>query len=176
MNALLALMCFHSSRFEARLSESGEIILYDDQDEKLWNKELIEQGEYFLNRASTGNELSKYHLEAAIAWWHTCKADTKEKWENILQLYNKLLQMAYSPIAALNRTYALAKSKRWKQQRSLKQVSSDLKITIFIICCSVKTLSEKQTNQKTLHHLELALKLAKADSDKKMIMKKIYDL
>jgi predicted RNA polymerase sigma factor len=48
-------------------------------------------------------------IEAAIAYWHTHKQDTQEKWENILQLYNKLLQVNYSPIAALNRTYALAK-------------------------------------------------------------------
>ncbi|HZV69379.1 MAG TPA: sigma-70 family RNA polymerase sigma factor [Saprospiraceae bacterium] len=109
-NALLSLMCFHSSRFDARTNENGNIILYEEQDEMLWNKELIEKGEYYLNKASTGNRLSKYHLEAAIAYWHTHKSDTSEKWENILQLYNRLLQIEYSPIAALNRTYALAKA------------------------------------------------------------------
>jgi RNA polymerase sigma-70 factor (ECF subfamily) len=77
-------------------------VLYDDQDTGLWNKELIAQGEYFLNKASRGNKLSKYHLEAGIAYWHTIKADSKEKWENILQLYNHLLQLEYSPVAALN--------------------------------------------------------------------------
>ena len=55
------------------------------------------------------NELSKYHLEAGIAYWHTQKEDTKEKWDEILQLYNHLLMIAYSPIVALNRTYTLAK-------------------------------------------------------------------
>jgi len=110
VNALLSLMCFHSSRFEARTNENGEIILYEDQDINLWNKELIDRGEYYLNKASKGNKVSKYHLEAAIAWWHTQKEDTKEKWDNILQLYNKLLQLKYSPMAALNRTYALAKA------------------------------------------------------------------
>lgn len=58
-----------------------------------------------------GNQLSKYHLEAGIAYWHTIKSDTPEKWENILQLYNYLLTIEYSPIAALNRTWALAKVK-----------------------------------------------------------------
>lgn len=108
-NALLSLMCFHSSRFDARLNQNGEIILYQDQDTTLWNQDLIYKGEYFLNQASRGNTISKYHLEAGIAYWHTIKADTKEKWENILQLYNQLLLIEYSPIAALNRTYALAK-------------------------------------------------------------------
>ena len=110
VHALLALMCFQSSRFEARRNSNGEMILYDDQDESLWNDELIANGAYFLHRASRGNILSKYHLEASIAYWHTIKADTQEKWENILQLFNQLLQIEYSPIAALNRTYALSKA------------------------------------------------------------------
>jgi len=109
-NALLSLMCFQSSRFGARHNQNGETILYQDQDTDLWNQELIAKGEYFLNQASQGDKISKYHLEAGIAYWHTIKADTKEKWGNILQLYNQLLLIEYSPIAALNRTYALAKA------------------------------------------------------------------
>ncbi|MFM9838444.1 MAG: RNA polymerase sigma factor, partial [Cyclobacteriaceae bacterium] len=94
--ALLSLMCFHASRFEARTSASGELVLYEDQDVKLWDHELIQRGEYYLNQASVGNEISKYHLEAAIAYWHTQSTNSTEKWENILQLYNKLLQIEYS--------------------------------------------------------------------------------
>lgn len=110
VNALLSLMCFHASRFDARLDRNGEIILYGEQDTNLWNTDLISKGGYFLQCAASGNTLSKYHLEAGIAYWNTQKADTKEKWENILQLYNRLLQIAYSPVAALNRTYALSKA------------------------------------------------------------------
>ena len=109
-NALYALMCFHSSRFEARTNGNGEAVLYNDQDTRLWDRERIAEGEHFLNKAASGNILSKYHLEAAIAYWHTHKEDTPEKWEAILQLYNQLLVLEYSPIAALNRTYALAKA------------------------------------------------------------------
>ena len=108
--ALLALMCFHASRFEARLGKNGELILYEEQDTDLWDEGLISKGGYFLSCASNGNQLSKYHLQAGIAYWNTQKEDTPEKWEDILQLYNKLLQLEYSPIAALNRTYALSKA------------------------------------------------------------------
>jgi len=111
VNALFSLMCFHSSRFEARKGDAGEIILYDDQDESKWNQELIARGAYHLSQAASGNAFTKYHLEAGIAYWHTQKADTKEKWEAILHFYNQLLQLEYSPIAALNRTYALSKVK-----------------------------------------------------------------
>ena len=110
VNALFALMCFHSSRFQARKNQNGEIVLYQDQDETLWNKQLITEGAYFLRRASQGDKISKYHIEANIAYWLTVKADTKDKWENVLQLYNRLLQIEYSPIAALNRTFALSKA------------------------------------------------------------------
>jgi RNA polymerase sigma factor (sigma-70 family) len=110
VNALLSLMYFHASRFEARTDKNGGLILYDDQNTNHWNQELIAKGAWYLNQATTGNQLSKYHLEASIAYWHTQKTNSKEKWENILQLYNRLLQIAYSPIAALNRTFALAKA------------------------------------------------------------------
>src|ERR1700759_3533372 len=109
VSALLALMCFHASRFEARVDSNDELVLYEDQDTSLWNKELILRGEYYLNRAATGNYLSKYHLEAAIAYWHTVTGRDADKWSKILSLYNQLLITEYSPVAALNRTYALAK-------------------------------------------------------------------
>lgn len=110
-SALMALMCFHASRFNARTGDQGELILYRDQNDALWDRLLIEEGQRYLNAASTGRHLSKYHLEAGIAYWHTQQADTDEKWENILTLYNRLLTVAYSPIAALNRTFALAKTR-----------------------------------------------------------------
>jgi RNA polymerase sigma factor (sigma-70 family) len=111
VNALLSLMCFHASRFDAREGKNGEIILYDEQDAGLWDAELIGKGAYFLHGAASGNEISSYHLEAAIAYWSTQKVDTREKWENVLDLYNKLLKIKYSPVAALNRNFALSKVK-----------------------------------------------------------------
>jgi RNA polymerase sigma factor (sigma-70 family) len=107
-NALLALMCFQSSRLNARTSDNGEAILLEEQDKSLWNNELIEKGNHYLITACKGNTLSKYHLEAAIAYWHTTTAD-KNKWQHILQLYNELILIEYSPMTALNRTFAFSK-------------------------------------------------------------------
>ncbi|MBS1662782.1 MAG: sigma-70 family RNA polymerase sigma factor [Bacteroidetes bacterium] len=108
-NALLALMCFHASRFDARLDDKGELILYEQQDTSRWNQDWISKGGYFLQRASEGDRVTKYHLEAGIAYWNTQREDTREKWERILRLYDLLLQIEYSPMAALNRAYALSK-------------------------------------------------------------------
>jgi len=82
-NALLALICFQSSRLDARTSDEGEVILF-------------------------GEEISKYHLEATIAYWHTTPTDDN-KWQHILQLYNQLVLIEYSPAIALNRTFAFFK-------------------------------------------------------------------
>jgi RNA polymerase sigma-70 factor (ECF subfamily) len=108
VNALLALMCFQSSRLDARVNDAGEAILFEQQDKNLWSKELIEKGNYYLVNACSGNEVSKYHLEAAIAYWHTTPTDNN-KWEHILQLYNQLIIIEYSPLTALNRAFAIGK-------------------------------------------------------------------
>ncbi|MBB5637974.1 RNA polymerase sigma-70 factor (ECF subfamily) [Pedobacter cryoconitis] len=107
-NALLALMCFQSSRFEARINKAGENILFEQQDKQLWNRELIERGNFYLVNACSGNSVSKYHLEAGIAYWHTVP-DTGNKWNTILQLYNQLLLIEYTPLTALNRTFAFSR-------------------------------------------------------------------
>lgn len=109
-NALIALMCFHSSRFNARQSDEGDLVLYEHQDESLWDTALISQGIHFLNLSASGDDLSSYHIEAKIAYCHCTKEDTQGKWEEILQLYNQLLMINYSPAAALNRTFALYKA------------------------------------------------------------------
>lgn len=171
VNALLSLMCFHASRFAARKNDNGEIVLYHDQDEKLWNNELITKGIFYLNRASQGNIISKYHLEASIAYWHTIKTDTTEKWENILQLYNRLLQMEYSPVAALNRTFAL--SKVYGKQPAIEEAEK-LKLTGNQYYYTL--LGELYINidsNKALQNFETAYNLAKTQPDKQLIKQKL---
>lgn len=171
INALLSLMCFHASRFEARTNAAGEMILYQQQDEGLWDKELIAKGECFLNSAATGNTVSKYHLEAGIAYWHTIKEDTDEKWENILQFYNRLLQIEYSPIAALNRTYALSRSngKAAAIAEAEKLNLSDHHLYHVLL----GELYNGYDDAKALVHLQKALSLARSATDKNCIVKKI---
>jgi RNA polymerase sigma-70 factor (ECF subfamily) len=174
VQALLSLMCFHASRFEARKNEHGEIVFYNDQDETLWNQELISKGIHFLRQASQGKELSKYHLEASIAYWHTYKADSHEKWESILSLYNKLLQIEYSPIAALNRTYALSKvygrEKAITEAEKLKLEENHFYFTL------LGELYKGVDNTKATSNFEKAFALAKTRTDKQTIRKKLEDI
>ena len=174
VNALLALMCFHASRLDARVNENGELILYDEQNTNLWNEELIGKGTFYLHEASGGKALSKYHLEAAIAYWNTQKEDTKEKWENILQLYNRLLQIEYSPVAALNRTFAIAKT-NGKQEAITEAEKLNLTDNHFY-CTLLGELYTGIDNAKAKEYFQQALTLAKTQTDKQTIQKKINNL
>jgi len=174
VNALLSLMCFHASRFEARINKEGELILYDEQDANLWNTDLISKGGYFLHQAMAGDKLSKYHLEAAIAYWNTQKDDTKEKWKNILQYYNRLLQIEYSPVAALNRTYALAKV-YGKKSAIVEAVKLNLEDNHFYFAL----LGELHTgidNEKAKQYFKRGVVLAKTANAKQALQKKIDKL
>jgi RNA polymerase sigma-70 factor (ECF subfamily) len=150
------------------------MVLYNEQDESLWNQELIIKGIYFLHEASKGNELSKYHIEASIGYWHTVKSDSKEKWENILQLYNKLLVIEYSSIAALNRTYALSKV-RGKQEAIKEAEKLNLKDNHFYFML-LGELYTGVNNKKAKENFDCALKLAKTQTDKHTIQKRIDEL
>jgi RNA polymerase sigma-70 factor (ECF subfamily) len=174
VNALFALMCFHSSRFEARKNANGEMVLYEDQDEKLWNEGLITKGVYYLHKAATGNHLSRYHIEASIAFQHTQKADTKGKWETILQLYNQLLLIEYSPIAALNRTYAFSKA-RGKEVAIPEAEKLQLRDNHYYYLL-LGELYLGTDLQKAKENLQKALGLAKTETDKKLIARKLENM
>ncbi|MEI9918513.1 MAG: DUF6596 domain-containing protein [Bacteroidota bacterium] len=169
VNALLSLMFFHASRFDARLDEKGEQILYEEQDTSRWDTDLVRRGEYFLNLSANGNRLSKYHVEAAIAYWHTTKSHP-EKWERILYLYNELLIIEYSPVAALNRTYAL--SKVHGKEKALEEAKKLSLNDHFYYTL----LGELTSGQEAKKYFEKALELAKTISDKNTIKKKIDKL
>ncbi len=171
VNALYALMCFHASRLDARVTGTGEAILYENQDQTLWNRSLIEKGIEYLNLASRGSYISRYHLEAGIAYWHTHKEDEPAKWEEILQLYNQLLQIEYSPIAALNRTFALARARG--KAAGIKEAEK-LQLTrnpfYFSLLGSLYTDID---NDAALQHYAAALALANTAADKQTIRRHI---
>jgi predicted RNA polymerase sigma factor len=108
VNALLALMCFHASRFSTRLDDKGLIVLLKDQDRTLWNKYLIEKGNNYLANAAKGEVVHEFHFEAAIASAHA-NAESYEdtNWQMILGLYDALISRTQSPVAILNRCLVL---------------------------------------------------------------------
>jgi RNA polymerase sigma factor (sigma-70 family) len=109
VHALLALMCFHATRFDARVALDGAIVLFEEQDRSTWNWADVREGMAWLARSAAGDELTRYHVEAGIAWEH-CRAATfaDTDWPRIAELYDTLDRIAPSPLHALNRAVAEA--------------------------------------------------------------------
>jgi len=170
-NALIALICFHSSRFEARLTNEGDFILYEQQDEERWNQELIHQGFYFLNNAASGDELTSYHLEAKIAQCHCIKEDSPKKWTEILQWYDRLLVVNYSPAAALNRIFALYKVKGAKA--ALAEVKTLQLADNHFYFVLLGELYKELDKNKAIANFNRAKTLAKTTLEKEIIQQKI---
>jgi RNA polymerase sigma-70 factor (ECF subfamily) len=106
---LLALMLLHESRRVARTSPSGELILLDDQDRTLWNREQIHEGLGLVHRALTSRRFGQYSIQAAIAAVHAQATDpAATDWNEIVGLYDVLLRTSPSPVIELNRGVAVA--------------------------------------------------------------------
>lgn len=107
---LLALMLLQASRQEARSDENGELILLDEQDRSLWSRELIAEGCQLVQQALRSRQFGVYSLQAAIAAVHAQAASAEQTdWEEIVGLYDVLLQGWPSPVVELNRAAALAR-------------------------------------------------------------------
>jgi len=171
--ALLALMCFQSSRLNARTSASGEAILFEEQDKSLWDVELIEKGNYYLVTACDGNMLSKYHLEAAIAYWHTTPTD-KNKWQHILKLYDQLIQFEYSPVIALNRAFAFAKV--YGRENAISEVEKLNGISKNYYHSMLGYLYAETDIDEAVKHYNLAIMLTKSGAEKQTLKKEIKRL
>ena len=108
-SGLLALMLLHDARRLARTSEQGELILLDEQDRSLWNREQIGEGLALVEQALTSRRIGPYALQAAIAAVHAeAPAAALTDWRQIVGLYDVLLRMEASPVVELNRAAAIA--------------------------------------------------------------------
>lgn len=101
--ALMALMCFHTARFDGRVDDDGAFIVFQDQDRTQWNDVLIRAGLFYLSQAARGDNLTSYHIEASIAAEY-CTAPSFEEtnWKFIRSLYERLYNQNQSPIVQLN--------------------------------------------------------------------------
>ena len=108
---LLGLMLLQESRRAARTSPAGDLILLDDQDRSLWNREQIAEGIALTERALQSRRFGAYTLQAAIAAVHAGSASpASTDWREITLLYDRLLQIQPSPVVELNRAVAVAMS------------------------------------------------------------------
>jgi RNA polymerase sigma-70 factor, ECF subfamily len=106
---LLALMLLHESRRTARTSSAGDIILLEDQDRSLWNRDQITEGKTLVERALASRRLGVYTIQAAISAVHADAGEAAATdWAQIVALYDLLLGIEASPVVELNRAVAVA--------------------------------------------------------------------
>jgi len=106
---LLALMLLHDSRRAARTSADGDVILLDDQDRSLWNRQQIEEGARLVRQALATRRFGAYTIQAAIAGVHAGARDAAATdWSEIAGLYDVLQRLTPSPVVELNRAVAIA--------------------------------------------------------------------
>ena len=107
--ALLSLFCFQSSRLQARLDDTGNIIILKYQDRSKWSQSLIQKGFDYLEMAAEPFEVSPYHLEAAIASIHAASPSFDETdWKSIYHLYELLYRLQPNPVVAMHKGIASA--------------------------------------------------------------------
>jgi len=110
VHALVALMALQAARFPARVDAAGDLVLLEDQDRSSWDERLIAIGFHHFDRSISGEEVSEYHVQAAIAATHARATNPQSvDWLLILTLYDQLLSINASPVIALNRAVALSK-------------------------------------------------------------------
>jgi RNA polymerase sigma-70 factor, ECF subfamily len=106
---LLSLMLLHESRHAARTSPTGELILLENQDRSLWNREQIAEGVGLLEKALQSRRFGAYTLQAAIAAVHAeAESVAVTDWGQIVALYDQLVRIQPSPVVQLNRAVAIA--------------------------------------------------------------------
>jgi len=176
-HALLAMMCFQAARLYGRIDADGNLLSLKEQDRKKWNRELIEKGEQLLRRASEGEQVSSYHLEAAISREH-CTAATyaDTSWSRILQLYDWLYTIKPDPLIALNRLIAIAETEGPEKALSLvHQIEKIETIKEYYLYPATlgewhRQLGDVETAKK---YFEQAIELTQSNAEKNFLKKKI---
>ena len=140
VDALVALMALESARLPARVDESGDLILLESQDHRRWDQRLIALGFHHFDRCIAGEEVSEYHVQAAIAATHARAADPPSRdWPMILDLYDQLLALNGSPVVALNRAVAVAKVRGPAEAlAALEPLASDPKLRGYYLLLAVR--------------------------------------
>ena len=108
-HALLGLMLMQAARLPARVDSAGELTTLEEQDRSLWDQSMLAEGFRMFGRSASGERLTAYHVEAAIASCHAVAPSFDETdWDAIAMHYDQLLELKPTPVVALNRAVAVA--------------------------------------------------------------------
>ena len=176
-HALMALICFTASRNEARLDANGDILILKKQDRTAWSRPLIEKGIFHLEASAEGELLSKYQLEAGIAYEHARAASYQQtNWKNILQCYDLLIKLYPSPVIELNRAVVISElngpAEGIKAIEAIEQISTLKKYYLLPATLGELYLQLKQYEKADEYFAE-AMQLTQSVAEKKLLRQKM---
>jgi RNA polymerase sigma factor (sigma-70 family) len=176
-NALMALICFTASRNQARIDGEGNILLLKKQDRTKWNAALIEKGIHYLEASAADEHVSRYQLEAGIAYEHTrAFSYAQTNWANILQCYDLLIKLYPSPIIELNRAIIINElhgpAEAIKTIETITQLST-LKKYYLLPATLGQLHAQLQNHQLANQYFAEAMELTKSAAEKNLLLQKI---
>jgi len=176
-SALGALMCLDAARLPARIDAAGDLSALVEQDRSRWDARLIAEGLELLERSAAGNELTQYHVEAALAAVHTSARTIEDTdWATIVSLYDRLMAIAPSPVVALNR--AIAIGQRDGPERGLEALAAitdreRLSRYPFYVAALAELELRRGNRMAARRHFGAALELARNDAERRFLAKRI---
>ena len=180
VHALAALFCFHAARLETRLDADGVFVPLADQDRSLWDRSLIHRGVVHLSAASSGTELTRWHLEAGIACEHAIASSVEEtNWERIVDLYDALLNVAPGPVVALNRAIAIGELRGPSAGRDLlRAMAEDQRISQYpFYWAAMADLEQRAGNRaEACEFYERAMSLARSHAERVSYERRLQQL
>ena len=177
MNALAALMCLHAARLPARIDSAGDLSALVDQERSRWDDRLVAEGLALFELSAAGDELTSYHVEAAIAVVHASAPTVGETdWPAIVSWYDRLMDIAPSPVVALNR--AIAIGQRDGADHGLEALraiaDSDRLASYPFYPAAMGELELRRGDRDAARaHLQAALDLARNPAERRFLMKRL---
>lgn len=178
-HALLALMLLHRARLDARQGHDGSVIPLEEQDRSRWDWALIREAMQWMQRSATGDALSRYHLESAIAWEHCRAASLADvDWSRIDSFYEHLHAIAPTQMIKLN--WSIANAYSHGPERGLAELvsmnaSDRARIRPWWDCAVAQVYQLLGDQQASIAHWSDALALAATTAQRDLIQRRILE-
>ncbi len=179
-HALSALLLLQASRLPTRVDTAGNLLLLRDQDRAAWNRSQISLGLQHLDLAATGDEVTEYHIQAAIASVHAVSPGyERTDWVYLLELYDQLMAVAPSPTVALNRAVVLAMVKGpVAALNAIDELASEPALANYYLTAATRgeLLSRLGRNAEAAGSFRAALALHCSEPERRFLNKRLSDV
>jgi RNA polymerase sigma-70 factor (ECF subfamily) len=176
-HALLSLMLLQAARLPARVDTAGELSTLEEQDRALWDQHMLAEGLRALGRSASGERLTAYHVEAAIASCHAIAPSFEETdWASVVAHYDQLLELKPTPVVALNRAVAVAMAQGPAQGlAAVEEIAAHPALRDYLpLSATLGELSLRAGDAaKAAEHFTRALELPATMPEKRFLLRKL---